>query len=198
MKTKKSLQKKIKRGQTSKKYNIIKQKGGGFNIGDDVINILTLERGTVDRKWDKYNMVIITGDNVRSPMNYNWVLKLYKEYESQQQQPQQLYSGNKLPSVSYQRFVAGQRFKHYRTGKQGNVLSFWDDDDTDEKRIRQEDPTHYCYNVHYDNGESDTYLHQDYMLSWLPYPYTRYHNARTVAQLQGPSGTWPMVSSKDE
>jgi hypothetical protein len=84
MKTKKSLQKKIKRGRTSKKYNILKQKGGAFKIGDDVIDVETKERGIVIGIEESRNgdMVIIKGWNVRNPKVHYSHLKLYTEYES--------------------------------------------------------------------------------------------------------------------
>lgn len=202
MKTKKSLQKKIKRGRTSKKYNIIKQNGGGFQIGDDVINYETKERGVVIgfQESSVGELVIIKGWNVRNPKVHNSALKLYTEYESQerqrklfeaylnkdkdpetyerlkqeevnaalkqqpqpkQQQPQQQKS-EQHESVSFQRFRPGQRFKHYRTGKQGKVLRLRDD--SYEKQMRQNYPTRYYYEVQYDDGESDNYLDQDYMI----------------------------------
>jgi hypothetical protein len=88
MKTKKSLQKKIKRVRTSKKYNIIKQNGGGFQIGDDVINYETKERGVVIgfQESSVGDLVIIKGWNVRNPKVHNSHLKLYTEYESQERQ----------------------------------------------------------------------------------------------------------------
>jgi hypothetical protein len=88
MKTTKSLQKKIKRGRTSKKYNIIKQKGGGFQLGDDVINYETKERGKVIRIEESSvgDFVIIQGWNVKNPKVHNSHLKLYTEYESQERE----------------------------------------------------------------------------------------------------------------
>jgi hypothetical protein len=88
MKTKKSLQKKIKRGRTSKKYNVIKQKGGAFQIGDDVIDVETKERGRVIRIEESRNgdMVTIEGWNVRNPKVHYSHLKLYTEYESQERE----------------------------------------------------------------------------------------------------------------
>ena len=88
MKTTKSLQKKIKRGRTSKKYNVIKQKGGAFQIGDDVIDVETKERGRVIRIEESRNgdMVTIEGWNVRNPKVHYSHLKLYTEYESQERE----------------------------------------------------------------------------------------------------------------
>ena len=145
MKTKKSLQKKLKRGRTSKKYNIIKQKGGAFQIGDDVINYETKERGIVIRVEESSagDFVIIQGWNVRNPKVHYSHLKLYTEYESQERERKLLeaYLNKDKDPETYERLKQEEA-----VAKQADVEEKRRKDDEQQKAIRDGQSLHdqYC------------------------------------------------------
>jgi hypothetical protein len=63
---------------------------------------------------------------------------------------------------NYQAFQRGDKFKHIHNGKTGKVANLRDDEH--EQTQRKSVPSTYYYSVDYDDGSSETYLNQDYMI----------------------------------